>query len=118
MNVIGSVPDGWWHDRDGALARLVQAVSAHDFTEWIVVVADGRPVEGLPAGTYGELELRYAGHSDPDAADDEIVVLVAEHEGDDEPITVVTSDRELARRVTALGATTEGAKRFRSEVGW
>ena len=28
-NVIGSRPDGWWRDRDGAARRLIAAVRAH-----------------------------------------------------------------------------------------
>ena len=28
MNVIGSRPDGWWRDRDGAMRRLVDQVRA------------------------------------------------------------------------------------------
>ncbi len=118
MNVIGCVPDGWWCDRDDALRRLVGAVVGHDFGEWVIVVADGRPVENLSAGTRGDVELRYAGRSDPDAADDVIVALLAEFEGDDEPITVVTSDRGLIGRVRPAGVDVEGARAFRSRVGW
>ena len=29
MNVIGSRPDGWWRDRDGARARLVEELSSY-----------------------------------------------------------------------------------------
>ena len=116
MNVIGSVPDGWWKDRDDALARLVDAVAGHDFDEWVVVIADGRPVAGVPAGTRGEVELRYAGRSDRDAADDDIVALVATLD-DGEPITVVTSDRGLVDRLRP-GTHVEGARSFRRRVGW
>lgn len=119
MNVIGSVPDGWWRDRDGALRRLVEAVTAHDFDEWVVVVADGAPVAGLGAGTRGDVELRYADRSGPDAADDAIVELVRHLEPDASgPITVVTSDRGLVERVVPLGAQVEGARAFRTRVGW
>jgi predicted RNA-binding protein with PIN domain len=120
MNVIGSVPDGWWRDRGGALRRLVEAVSAHDFDgQWILVVADGRPVDGLPAGTRGDVELRYASRSGPDAADDDIVAALRTLEPDDDrPVTVVTSDAALAGQVRALGAGVEGAGSFRRRVGW
>lgn len=116
MNVIGSVPDGWWKDRGDALRRLLDAVAAHDFDEWVVVVADGRPVDDVPAGTHGDLELRYAGRSDRDAADDDIVALVAELD-DGEPVTVVTSDRGLVDRLPP-GTRVEGARSFRRRVGW
>ena len=131
MNVIGSVPDGWWKDRDGALARLVDALVAFDFDEWVVVVADGRPVRGLPAGTRGNVELRYAGHSAPDAADDEIIALLVElrsglvelrsGEGDDvahDPVTVVSSDAGLITRAEQLGARSQGVRSFRKRIGW
>ena len=29
MNVRGSVPDGWWRDKDAALCRLVEAITSH-----------------------------------------------------------------------------------------
>ena len=131
MNVIGSVPDGWWKDRDGALARLVDALVAFDFDEWVVVVADGRPVRGLRAGTRGNVELRYAGHSAPDAADDEIIALLVElrsglvelrsGDGDDvdyDPVTLVSSDAGLITRAEQLGARSQGVRSFRKRIGW
>lgn len=123
MNVRGCVPDGWWADKDGALGRLVAAIVDVDWgDEWVIVVADGRPVAGLPAGTRGQVELRYAGHSGPDAADDVIVALAAEVVADDggdaegEALTVVTSDRGLIARLPG-GVAVEGAKAFRDRVG-
>lgn len=119
MNVIGCVPDGWWRDRDGALRGLVEAVAAHGFDEWVVIVADGFPVEGLAAGTRGDVELRYAGRSDPDAADDEIVALVADiRTVDDEPLRVVTSDKGLLARLAPMGVEVVGPRGFRAELGW
>lgn len=123
MNVRGSVPDGWWRDKPGALRRLVEAIADHDWDddEWVVVVADGRPVVDLPAGTRGRVELRYAGRSDRDAADDDIVALAhelaAEAEPDDGPIVVVTSDRGLVDRLPP-GVEVEGARAFRRRLGF
>ena len=116
MNVRGAVPDGWWRDRDGALRRLVDAIAGRTWAEWVIVVADGRPVAGLPAGTRGDVELRYANHGAPDAADDLIVEIVGEEEPDDGPITVVTSDRGLIARLPAH-VRTEGAAGFRARLG-
>ncbi len=135
MNVIGSVPDGWWKDRDGALARLVDALVAFDFDEWVVVVADGRPVPGLRAGTRGNVELRYAGHSAPDAADNEIIALLVELRSgfvelksglvelrsgdvDHDPVTVVSSDAGLITRAEQFGARSQGVRSFRKRIGW
>lgn len=118
MNVRGSVPDGWWNDRDGALRRLVDAVTDHDWgDEWVVIVADGHPVEGVPAGTSGNVEVRYAGHTAPNAADDVIVEIVAGEDRDDGTITVVTSDRGLRARLPAR-VEVRGARAFRNHVGW
>lgn len=124
MNVVGSKPDGWWKDRDRALAQLVDALVAVDLEEWVVVVADGRPAPGLHAGTRGNVELRYAGRSDPDAADDEIIALLTElncgesDSGGDHAVTIVSSDRALIARAEQLGARCEGARSFRHRIGW
>jgi predicted RNA-binding protein with PIN domain len=113
MNVIGSRPDGWWRDRDEAVRRLLrrlqQAVTRSD--EALTLVLDGRPPPDLVEGDHGSVDVRYARRRGRDAADDRIVELVA---ADTEPasLRVVTSDRALADRVTALGATTEGAGAF------
>lgn len=118
MNVRGCVPDGWWRDKDAALGRLVGAIAGHDFRgEWVVIVADGRPVDGVPAGTSGDVEVRYAGHSAPDAADDLIAELVAHEDPADGPLTVVTSDRGLIQRLPEH-VDVEGARAFRHRVGW
>lgn len=115
MNVRGCVPDGWWRDSDAALVRLVDAIAEHDWgDEWVLVVADGRPVAGAPTGTRGQVELRYADHSAPDAADDLIVEIVT---ADPDGVTVVTSDRGLIERLPAEVAV-QGAKAFRHHVGW
>jgi predicted RNA-binding protein with PIN domain len=113
MNVIGSRPDGWWRDRDAAarrlLARLQEAATrSHDA---LTLVLDGRPPADAAEGVQDGVEVLYARRRGRDAADDRIVELVT---ADSEPasLRVVTSDRELADRVTALGATTEGAGAF------
>jgi predicted RNA-binding protein with PIN domain len=41
MNVIGSRPTGWWHDRPGAMQQLVHELQALD--EPVTVIFDGRP---------------------------------------------------------------------------
>ena len=103
-NVMGSRPDGWWRDRTGARIRLtveldeaadtVCARLLGDRRADVVVVHDGRPIEMQLL----RVHVRFAGH-----ADDLLVDLAAP--GD----VVVTSDRELARRVEASGATTVGS---------
>ena len=106
MNLIGSRPDGWWRDRDGAVRRLGSelAAFAERSGDTVTVVFDGRPVEMEDPGA---LDVRFASRSGRNAADDDIAVLA-------EPgVTVVTSDAELVRRAQAAGAETLGAGAFR-----
>ncbi|MEQ8839898.1 MAG: hypothetical protein RIB98_02880 [Acidimicrobiales bacterium] len=119
MNVRGCVPDGWWRDKAGALRHLVAAVAAHPWAEddWVVVIADGRPVPDLAAGTRGRTELRFAGHSARDAADDDIVALAHQLALDAEPVVVVTSDKGLIERLPD-GVDVEGARAFRRRIGF
>jgi len=108
MNVIGSRPDGWWRDRDGAVRRLVErlrllAAEADDVTG-VTLVLDGRPLPDLPEGEHAGVAVRYGRRGGRNAADDRIVALVTD---DPEPgtLSVVSSDRDLGRRARALGAT-------------
>ena len=113
MNVIGSRADGWWRDRDAAVLRLLRRLqdAATRSRDALTLVLDGRPPADLAEGEHDGVEVRYARRRGRDAADDRIVELVA---ADPDPgsLRVVTSDRDLVDRVTALGATTEGAGAF------
>lgn len=113
MNVVGSRPDGWWHDRRAALLALVDAVraaAAELDAERITVVCDGRG-DDEPVGPDG-VEVLWAGGG-PDAADDRIVRLL---EQADDTAVVVTADRRLRDRVRALGADVEGPRGFRAHL--
>lgn len=112
MNVIGSRPDGWWHDRAGAVRDLVARcrVVGPELADAITVVVDGTG-DDEPAGERG-VEVIHAGHG-PDAADDRIVELL---DTSDLPATVVTADRRLRERVTARGASLRRPRRFRDEL--
>lgn len=118
-NVVGSVPDGWWKDRAGAaerlrirleaLAGLGVAASALGLTEhtwypeWTMVVEGrARDIDDGP----GEVEVVRAEAS----GDDAIVATAARRAGNGRTVTVVTSDRELARRATDAGATARSAR--------
>ena len=116
-NVIGSRPDGWWRDREGATRRLVGSLQdlARRTGDRISVVLDGRPLAGLREGVHGGVLVAYATRGGRDAADDRIVEEVA-HDHEPVSLTVVTSDRGLADRVRALGATVVGAGTLLAEL--
>ena len=114
-NVIGSRPDGWWRDREGAARRLIAALGrfAETSGDPVTVVLDAGPAE--LAGAAGPVEVAIAPRRGRDAADDEIVRIL-EASATPAAVRVVTSDRELARRARALGAEVEGARTFRERL--
>ncbi|MFF8673025.1 NTP pyrophosphohydrolase [Streptomyces sp. NPDC015242] len=108
-NVVGSVPDGWWRDRRGAAERLRDNLASDGVPGVpgpveIVLVVEGaaRGVEPVPG-------VRVT--SAPGSGDDHIVETVAA--AGDRPVLVVTADRELRRRVGALGAEVAGPRTVR-----
>jgi 8-oxo-dGTP diphosphatase len=125
-NVVGSVPDGWWHDRPAAARRLIARIgrlvedgvpaAALDlpehtwFPEWVVVVEGQARVAG--DGVEG-VEVVRAPASGDDAIFAETVRLIEA----DRTVTVVTSDRELARRVTEAGAAVRGTRWLLEQLG-
>jgi uncharacterized protein YaiI (UPF0178 family) len=109
MNVIGSRPDGWWRDRRGVMRRLVEELAGIEGD--ITVVLDGAPFD-LESDS---VEIVFASRRGPNAADDDIAVLV-QADSDPGSLTVVTSDADLARRVREHGASVEGAGTFRRRL--
>jgi hypothetical protein len=120
-NVVGSVPDGWWRDRRGAAERLRDAL--------LPLAAGGLPADsGAPGWSVGvplEVVLVVEGaaravasapevrvESAPGSGDDLIADLAARARTDDpdRPCLVVTADRELRRRVAAVGASYAGPR--------
>ena len=116
MNLIGSRPDRWWNDRDGAVRRLIGELDryAAGTGDDVTAVFDRRPPDLAP-GRHGAVAVAFASWRGRDAADHEIEVMVA---GDPDPggVTVVTSDRRLAARVRDLGARVEPSSRFRRRL--
>ena len=103
-NVVGSRPDGWWRDRPGAARRLHDQVLAAALPERVVLVVEGAAKPGVAAGEAGGLRVVHAAAS----GDDAVVEEVGRATTVDGSTTVVTSDRELRRRVTLLGAEVVG----------
>jgi hypothetical protein len=97
-NVVGSRPDGWWKDRAGAARRLHEGLLTADLShDEVVLVLEGAARGGTPAGRDGHVRTVHARGS----GDDEIVAQ-ANRPGD--TVVVVTADRMLQSRVTAIGA--------------
>ncbi len=108
--MVGSVPDGWWRDRAGAARRLRDAlapVAERGVADLVGPLAVVLVVEGAARGlsSAGPVEVRSA----PGTGDDEIVALVRAAGPDAAPV-VVTADRALRERVTALGARVLGPR--------
>jgi predicted RNA-binding protein with PIN domain len=114
MNVIGSRPTGWWHDRTGAMRELVAELRefAEAENEPVTVVFDGKERE--LGEDPGRVEVRFA-PGGRDAADHEIARLVEGHP-DPTSLTVVSSDTALVDRVREHGADTLGAGGFRRRL--
>jgi len=113
MNVIGSRPDGWWRDRDGAARRLLaklQRLAAATGDE-VTLVLDGRPVPNVGEGLHDGVLVVYARRVGRDAGDDRLVEFVGDLL---EPgkVRAITSDRALAKRVRELGAMVAGSGGF------
>lgn len=110
-NVIGSRPTGWWKDRAGAARSFVEdlraGVEAGRLTEPVVVVLEGKARAGASSGTAGGVTVVHAEGSGDDALVDVVRGVPAEDEG---AVVLVTADRELRRRVEALGAEVVGPK--------
>jgi hypothetical protein len=118
-NVIGSRPDGWWRDREGAARRLAgQLVAIMNTDTRVLARGLGQDDELRPLRVHLVLEGAAARVPDlPTHAD--IAVVLAETDGDSaivdvvgeldgEAVLVVTADRELRSRVEGAGAVTVG----------
>ncbi|SCG42949.1 hypothetical protein [Micromonospora humi] len=109
-NVVGSRPDGWWRDRAGAAVRLRDALASLAGAGvppelpppvQVVLVVEGAARHVAPVPDVDVVSAAGSG-------DDTVVELVAA--APDRRRVVVTADRELRARVTALGAEVRGPR--------
>jgi predicted RNA-binding protein with PIN domain len=116
MNLIGSRPDRWWNDPDRAVRRLIEQLDRYAIAtgEAVTVVFD-RQAPGVMPGAHGAVVVAFASRRGRDAADHEIVGMLAE---DPVPasVRVVTSDRRLVERARQLGAEVSSSGWFRRRL--
>ena len=132
-NVVGSRPDGWWRDRQGAARRLAGQIVAvlvarpedlvetldgrmptstetagsdlqHDAAVQVHLVLEGAACDVEDLPTHPLLDVVHA----PADGDSAIVGLVERLATSPNPVLVVTADRGLRERVQAAGATVTG----------
>jgi 8-oxo-dGTP pyrophosphatase MutT (NUDIX family) len=130
-NVVGSRPDGWWRDRVGATRRLLAELAplAADglpdealpdelaragLRHWwprVVVVVEGAARGAVPEVAGAGPRVVAARGSGDDAvveAAADAVAGTSTPASSAAPVLVVTADRELRRRVAAVGAAVTG----------
>ena len=114
MNVIGSRPDGWWRDRGRAIAALVNQLERWATAEGddVTVVFERPPSPPIDSSV---ITVAHAPKAAANSADDEIVRLVRA-EADPTDVRVATSDRALAERVQAAGASVYPAEKLRNLI--
>ena len=109
-NTLGARPDGWWRDRAGATARLLDRLAllpgrapvspdgAPVMVTALVAVVEGRARDvAAPAG----VRVVRA----PGSGDDALAAVAAELAEGDDDLLVVTADRELRSRLPATTRT-------------
>lgn len=108
-NVIGSRADGWWRDRAGAARRLVHDVWSRMPEDCeVVLVLEGPARTGAEESDDSRLRVVHA----PAHGDDTVVSEARALAERDHPVIVVTADRGLRERVTALGVECHGPRWF------
>lgn len=114
MNVIGTRPNGWWRDRDKAMATLVDQLERFSAAtgDDVTVVFERPPNPPLRSSV---IEITHAPKRGADAADYEILRIVEAH-GDPASLHVVTSDHWLSDAARAAGATVEPSGGFRTRL--
>jgi predicted RNA-binding protein with PIN domain len=112
-NVVGSRPDGWWRDREGAARRLHLALVEADLDfDQVVLVLEGKArFEPEPEAGQADVTIVNA----PGSGDDAVVAEVSAAE---EPVVVVTSDRGLRSRVAAAGGECVGTSWLLDQVSY
>jgi rRNA-processing protein FCF1 len=84
--------------------QLQAAVASERISQAVTVVLEGKARTGAAEGQADGVTVTYAAGS----GDDALIEVVSQ--ASDEPVTLVTADRELRRRAEALGAEVVGPR--------
>lgn len=137
-NIMGSVPDGWWRDPHGAAARFLTRINEALSDRGLPAAALSRsnPARDVDIRYFPDVTAVVEGKArdaEPEHTADPalgmtmpIVAMRSAPYGDDAIVeathsalesgantVVITSDRELSRRVVSIGATVIGSGVFR-----
>ena len=102
-NVVGSRPDRWWRDRHGAAVRLRDTLEPLADDHDVILVVEGQASRVAPTDRVDVVAA-------PGSGDDEIERIAATMAARGRRVIVVTADRELRRRLTAIGAELAGPR--------
>lgn len=139
-NVVGSRPDGWWHDRVGATVRLRQRLAeltraAIPVTalppgvatggcdrlvphSWLVVEGAARPAAAAGPGEAGWAPRAVTAVAASGSGDDTVVDVVRRQAAGGEQVVVVTADRQLRARVAQVAVAAAGQPVLSVGPGW
>lgn len=114
-NVIGSRPDGWWRDRPGAARRFIDQLRtstiAGRLEPPVIVVVEGAARSGVAEDDVDGVRVLHAA-----ASGDDLLVELAMAAAP-QPVILVSADRELRRRVAAVGGSAVGPEWLRRRLG-
>jgi predicted RNA-binding protein with PIN domain len=101
-NVVGSRPDGWWRDREGAARRLFEQLTVADLQyDEVILILEGAARRGVPAVRKDRVRTVHAVRD----GDQAVVETTRKQSEDGFDVTVVTADRALKARIKAAGGT-------------
>lgn len=93
------------------MGEVREAVAAGRITQPVVMVLEGRAREGVETGTAGGVTILHAVGSGDEA------LVEATATANEATVIVVTADRQLRRRVEALGAEVVGPRWLLGRIG-